>query len=107
MNIISYVCKLQTEHNKLSVLEMVTDSSVFKMITNFLFLNYNQQLLREEGNGSFHRIKIGRNVASISHLMFADDTFLFCRTSTREFSAIRTCVAKYEEWSEIWPCFLE
>ena len=43
---------------------------------------------REEERGKFHGIRIGRNTPSISHLMFADDTILFCQGSLLEIKVV-------------------
>ena len=56
-------------------------------------------LAKEESLGHFHGIKIGRRAPSISHLMFADDTILFCRAKVGEVKAVWNCVEKYQRWS--------
>ncbi|XP_060972517.1 uncharacterized protein LOC115704639 [Cannabis sativa] len=56
-------------------------------------------LHREENRGKFHGIKISRNAPPISHLMFADDTILFCRANEGEAKEMLNCLARYESWS--------
>lgn len=56
-------------------------------------------LLREENRGTLHGIKISRQAPAISHLMFADDTMIFCRANTREATSILNCLDTYEKWS--------
>lgn len=46
-----------------------------------------------------HGIKIARNAPSISHLIFADDTMLFCRANLEEVSVLDACLKKYKDWS--------
>lgn len=54
---------------------------------------------RGESSGGFHGIKIGRRVPSISHLIFADDTILFCRANVKEVLSVWNRVDKYLGWS--------
>ncbi|PON39936.1 hypothetical protein TorRG33x02_341560 [Trema orientale] len=49
--------------------------------------------------GNLHGIKISREAPAISHLIFADDTILFCRANQEEATAIDKCLKIYEEWS--------
>ena len=55
--------------------------------------------MREDGQGGFHGINIGRSGINISHLMFADDTILFYRACKNEVKAVWKCLQKYQEWS--------
>ncbi|XP_060959279.1 uncharacterized protein LOC133030522 [Cannabis sativa] len=56
-------------------------------------------LLREENRGKIHGIKISRNAPPITHLMFADDTILFCRANEGEAKEMLNYLARYESWS--------
>lgn len=35
---------------------------------------------------------------AISHLMFTNDTFLFCRANAYEVRALHSCLETYEKW---------
>ena len=56
-------------------------------------------ILRAEAKGDIHGIEIARGAPSVSHLMFVDDTFLFCRATGQEMEAIKQCLSPYETWS--------
>lgn len=49
-------------------------------------------LLRAEENGRIHEIQIGRNVPSLSHLMFADDMIVFCHANSDEVNHVMACI---------------
>uniref|UniRef100_A0A803QE41 Reverse transcriptase domain-containing protein n=1 Tax=Cannabis sativa TaxID=3483 RepID=A0A803QE41_CANSA len=72
-------------------------------LSPFLFLLCQEVLsklvLKAEGQGKIHGIKIAREAPSISHLMFADDTILFLRANVGEANEIMKCLATYEAWS--------
>lgn len=51
---------------------------------------------REEG---LHRICIARACSPITHLMFADDTFLFVRASVKQAKILLACLVKFLKWS--------
>lgn len=46
----------------------------------------------------FKGISIGNNIPTVSHLMFADDTILFCRAKEEDVDAIWMCVEQYQRW---------
>ena len=60
---------------------------------------FSRLLLREARLENIHGIRIGRNTPPISHLMFADDMFLFCRAKIHEVETLKKCLAIYEKWS--------
>jgi hypothetical protein len=51
---------------------------------------------KAEARGDIHGIKICRNAPIISHLLFADDCFLFFRASSNEAEAMKNILATYE-----------
>ena len=69
-------------------------------LSPFLFLicaeGFSSLLQDAESKKSIHGIKIGRNVAPISHLFFADDTLLFTRASETEADHIMDILLVYE-----------
>lgn len=50
-------------------------------------------------NGSFHGMKICRTAPSITHLVFADDCFLFCHTTEPECQTLRNIIASFKSAS--------
>ena len=56
-------------------------------------------LEKEEREGNLHGISIARHTPTIYHLIFADDTILFCRATAREVNASQRCLYLYESWS--------
>ena len=56
-------------------------------------------LLQQEREGLIHGIKIARNAPPVSHLMFADDTILFCRANKEEAECLDACLEIYGKWS--------
>lgn len=46
--------------------------------------------------GEHHGTRISRGALSISHLLFADDCFLFHRASLRECTVMKKILSKYE-----------
>uniref|UniRef100_A0A803P323 Reverse transcriptase domain-containing protein n=1 Tax=Cannabis sativa TaxID=3483 RepID=A0A803P323_CANSA len=56
-------------------------------------------LLQAEFNGRLTGFKVCPQSPSISHLMFADDTFLFCKASLEEIDVLKTCLQRYCMWS--------
>ncbi|XP_024029051.1 uncharacterized protein LOC112093870 [Morus notabilis] len=53
---------------------------------------------REQVPGHIYGVRIASSAIPINHLMFADDTFLFCKGSLNEVEALMRCVAEYEAW---------
>uniref|UniRef100_A0A803NV61 Reverse transcriptase domain-containing protein n=1 Tax=Cannabis sativa TaxID=3483 RepID=A0A803NV61_CANSA len=56
-------------------------------------------LLREEATGHLHGFKVCPRSPPISHLMYADDTFLFCAAKVDEINVVQECLKKYCDWS--------
>ncbi|KAK9287687.1 hypothetical protein L1049_016125 [Liquidambar formosana] len=56
-------------------------------------------LNRAEEQGSMHGIKVSRSCPAITHLLFADDLFIFSRASGSEATAILNCLQTYGQWS--------
>lgn len=54
---------------------------------------------KAERDGRVKGIRIGRFGPPVSHLMFAEDTFLFCQARREQVQALRECVEQYQEWS--------
>ncbi|XP_074352667.1 uncharacterized protein LOC141691812 [Apium graveolens] len=53
-------------------------------------------LRRYEDNGLIHRCKISRGVPSVSHMLFADDCYLFFRATQVEAGIIKDILNKYD-----------
>lgn len=53
-------------------------------------------LKRAEARGDIHGIKVSRGAPTISHLLFADDCFLFFRATSRECEMIRDALNVYK-----------
>uniref|UniRef100_A0A803Q2M5 Reverse transcriptase n=1 Tax=Cannabis sativa TaxID=3483 RepID=A0A803Q2M5_CANSA len=72
-------------------------------LSPFLFLLCQEVLSKliskAEAQGSVHGIKIAQSAASVSHLMFADDTILFSRANSSEAKKLMDCLSIYEAWS--------
>ncbi|KAM6584506.1 hypothetical protein CsatB_011508 [Cannabis sativa] len=56
-------------------------------------------LFRAEASGLLHGFKVSPRSTPISHLMYADDTFLFCEANIDEINMVQDCLRKYSEWS--------
>lgn len=54
---------------------------------------------QSERVGSVHVVRICRGAPTISHLLFADDSFLFFRANEGEFCAMKDILATYEKAS--------
>lgn len=50
-------------------------------------------------NGTIHGCQISPNAPTISHLLFADDSFLFFKAAVEEARSIKELLVKYEEYS--------
>ena len=46
-------------------------------------------MIRAEDEGLIHRVQVARNAPSVSHLLFADDSFLFCNAKINEVGEIK------------------
>ncbi|GAA0184787.1 hypothetical protein LIER_32075 [Lithospermum erythrorhizon] len=53
-------------------------------------------LLRAEERKALNGIKIARNCLSISHILFADDTVIFCRANVEEGAELMCILGEYE-----------
>lgn len=47
--------------------------------------------------GTFHGPKASKSGPSIFHLLFADDSIIFCRATTGDFNGIKTILRLYED----------
>jgi hypothetical protein len=56
-------------------------------------------LKRLEARGDIHSVKVCRGAPLLTHLLFADDCFLFCRADEREATAMLNTLKVYEEIS--------
>lgn len=55
--------------------------------------------IRAESEGSIHGAKIGKIGPSILHLLFANDSFLFCNAFTDEAREVKNIIDDYCETS--------
>jgi hypothetical protein len=56
-------------------------------------------LLRQESHDLLQGIKIARNCAAVSHLLFADDLILFAKATSVEAVHLKSCMDIYCRWS--------
>jgi hypothetical protein len=56
-------------------------------------------LKKLESRGEIHGIKVCRGAPILTHLLFADDCFLFCRAEEREAMTLLDALKKYEDAS--------
>lgn len=52
---------------------------------------------RQERNGLLHGVRIAKRAPTVSHLFFADDSFLFFRANNNEASLIKYLLAVYNQ----------
>ena len=52
-------------------------------------------MTKKEQEGKIHGIQIARHAPAVSHLMFSDDTLLFCRAKENEVAEINDCLSCY------------
>jgi len=55
--------------------------------------------IHAKAKGVIHGVKISRNAHTISHLLFADDSFLFFRVSPNEAFKMKNILSTYEATS--------
>jgi len=53
-------------------------------------------LRRLKARGDIHGVKVCRGVLLLTHLLFADDCFLFCRANNRESTKLKEILQTYE-----------
>ncbi|PKI46345.1 hypothetical protein CRG98_033240 [Punica granatum] len=72
-------------------------------LSPFLFLLATEALSRllskEEASGNIHGIKIGRGCPAFTHLLFADDLFLFAKATDQNLQSFFDILHKYQSWS--------
>nr|KYP39961.1 hypothetical protein KK1_038699 [Cajanus cajan]KYP39965.1 hypothetical protein KK1_038703 [Cajanus cajan] len=56
-------------------------------------------LRKAEARGELHEATICRGAPQVSHLLFADDCFLFCKATELECTTLRTILQQYESAS--------
>lgn len=54
---------------------------------------------RAINSGDLHGYRIAPSAPSVSHLLFADDSFLFFKGTTEEAHKIKSILSLYEKWS--------
>lgn len=69
-------------------------------ISPYLFIicaeAFSSLLSAAKTNGKIRGVKVSRGAPSISHLLFADDSFIFCRATKKEVQALREILTVYE-----------
>ncbi|KAL0462465.1 UNVERIFIED_CONTAM: putative mitochondrial protein [Sesamum latifolium] len=72
-------------------------------LSPYLFIIYaeflSRLLLHEESLGNLKGIKVSRIAPTISHLFYADDLIIFCRTDEGDAQSVRRCLSNFGEWS--------
>ena len=68
-------------------------------LSPYLFLlcaeGFSSLLAKIEGEGRIHGVSICRRAPSISHLLFVDDSLLFCQANQEEVQAISKVLQTY------------
>ncbi|CAA7035332.1 unnamed protein product [Microthlaspi erraticum] len=54
---------------------------------------------KAQGQGSLHGIHVATNSPRVNHLLFADDTMFFCKSSTNNCKALKRILQEYEQAS--------
>jgi len=69
-------------------------------ISPYLFIigleGLSRMFQRAEARGSLHGVKVCSRVPSISHLFFADDSFIFCKATLDEVVELRSILCEFE-----------
>ena len=72
-------------------------------LSPFLFLlctkGLNSLILKAKSEGSLHGFALSRRSPKQTHLLFADDSLLFCRSSRNEFQKVLEILVAYESMS--------
>lgn len=72
---------------------------------------FSRMLMKEQVGGGLFGVKVSKEMPAISHVMFADDTFLFGRANLTDVGTLSRCMRKYEvvgaedKCPEIWHRF--
>lgn len=76
-------------------------------LSHFLFVIYTEILSRmlayQENIGSFKGVKISRTAHVISHLLYADDLIIFCRSTDEDALSIKNILDTFSLWSSQSP----
>lgn len=68
---------------------------LFIITTNLL----SRILARAETQGRINGVKISRTSSRITHLMYADDLLIYCKTDKNEVIAVKECLDLYCKWT--------
>ncbi|XP_024156084.1 uncharacterized protein LOC112164076 [Rosa chinensis] len=53
-------------------------------------------IIHAESNDALHRVEICRGAPSVSHLFFADDSFIFCKAEVADVQTVKSILRGYE-----------